>query len=239
MGWASRHTDEMPVVRGGPTAPDGRITPVRSASPGRHRRRRARRFGLIGAALLLALAVAGAMLSPTLLGWPPPAHGTATGPSTVATTAARSTAPRTPSRTTAPATGAAATGIEAFENRVLELTNERRAEQGCTPLRLDQRLQAAARGHSRDMARHGYFSHTGRDGSGPGQRLVAAGYRTDRGWAENIAAGYPSPAAVMAGWMGSPGHRANILNCGHRALGVGVARGSEGRLYWTQDFGGR
>ncbi len=56
---------------------------------------------------------------------------------------------------------------------------------------------------------------------------------------ENIAKGYPSPEAVMKAWMNSPGHRRNILNCDFEALGVGVIRGSNGRLFWTQDFGGR
>jgi uncharacterized protein YkwD len=120
---------------------------------------------------------------------------------------------------------------------VLDLTNAERAKAGCGSLRLDVHLRTAARGHSTDMAVHNYFSHTGRDGSDPGDRMAAAGYNTRRGWAENIAAGYPSPRSVMNGWMNSSGHRANILNCRLRALGVGVARASNGRLYWTQDFG--
>jgi uncharacterized protein YkwD len=89
------------------------------------------------------------------------------------------------------------------------------------------------------MARFGYMSHTGHDGSGPAQRIRAAGYQITGAWAENIARGYPSPAAVMDGWLNSPGHRANIVNCSLRAIGVGVVRSTGGRLYWTQDFGAR
>ena len=89
------------------------------------------------------------------------------------------------------------------------------------------------------MVNSGYFSHTSPDGRGSGERLREAGYNTDRGWAENIARGYSSVAAVMKGWMNSEGHRANILNCSMKALGVGVARAGNGRLTWTQDFGGR
>jgi uncharacterized protein YkwD len=66
--------------------------------------------------------------------------------------------------------------------------------------------------------------------------VTNAGYR----WsavAENIAMGYPDPAAVMTGWMNSPGHRTNILNCQYRQLGVGVAASAKGARYWTQDFG--
>jgi uncharacterized protein YkwD len=49
--------------------------------------------------------------------------------------------------------------------------------------------------------------------------------------------GYRTPAAVMAGWMDSDGHRANILNCDFEAIGVGLARDSNGTAYWTQVFG--
>jgi uncharacterized protein YkwD len=77
-----------------------------------------------------------------------------------------------------------------------------------------------------------YFSHTSPDGQGPGDRAAAAGYPRWSG--ENIAAGYPTPAAVVEGWMNSAGHRANILNCQSKATGVGYdAR----RNMWTQMFG--
>ena len=64
-----------------------------------------------------------------------------------------------------------------------------------------------------------------------------AGPGTSGPLGENVAVGYPTAEAVMAGWMNSPGHRANILNCAARAMGVGVATGADGRLYWTQVFG--
>ena len=56
---------------------------------------------------------------------------------------------------------------------------------------------------------------------------------------ENIAAGYPTPAAVMDAWMNSAGHRANILNCAFAEIGVGHATGGPFGAYWTQDFGTR
>jgi uncharacterized protein YkwD len=140
----------------------------------------------------------------------------------------------TPSRPAAPANT-----LAAFEDEVLALTNAERAKVGCAALRLNTALRTAARNHSTDMARNNYFSHTGRNGSSPGDRMRAAGYDTSRGWAENIAAGYRTPAAVMDGWMNSTGHRNNILNCNLRALGVGAARVGTGQIYWTQAFGGR
>jgi uncharacterized protein YkwD len=52
-----------------------------------------------------------------------------------------------------------------------------------------------------------------------------------------VAYGQRTPAEVMDAWMNSPGHRANILNCQFKEIGVGVVPDSNGRLYWTQDFG--
>lgn len=124
---------------------------------------------------------------------------------------------------------------ERMENEVTALVNIERAKDGCTvPVRLDVRLRAAARAHSADMAANDYFSHTGQDGSSPWDRARRAGYTEASG--ENIAYGYRTAADVMRGWMNSPGHRANILNCSSRATGVGLAyQGST--AYWTQLFG--
>ena len=69
-----------------------------------------------------------------------------------------------------------------------------------------------AQAHSQDMADRDFFSHTGSDGRSPFQRMRDAGYSYRRA-AENIAAGSTSPAEVVDMWMGSPGHRANILDC--------------------------
>lgn len=85
------------------------------------------------------------------------------------------------------------------------------------------------------MAARDYFSHTSQDGSGPGDRITDAGYRWST-YGENIAKGQRTPAAVMDSWMNSPGHRANILNCSFKELGVGV-EDSPGGIVWTQDFG--
>ncbi|WP_345352806.1 CAP domain-containing protein [Actinoallomurus liliacearum] len=140
--------------------------------------------------------------------------------------ATRSTATATPSKSTSKAAAA--------ESAVVRLTNEQRAAHGCTALRVDTRLRTAARAHSADMRDRNYFDHNSPDGRTPWDRIKAAGY-ADPG-AENIAKGYATPEAVVQGWMNSPGHRANILNCSLKAIGVGVAYGSGGP-WWTQDFG--
>jgi uncharacterized protein YkwD len=54
---------------------------------------------------------------------------------------------------------------------------------------------------------------------------------------ENIAAGQPTPAAVMDSWMHSPGHKANILDCTATQMGLAAANGGDFGTYWTQDFG--
>jgi uncharacterized protein YkwD len=125
-------------------------------------------------------------------------------------------------------------GSSGPETTVATLTNQERAKAGCGALRIDSRLVTSARRHSQDMAANNYFDHTSRDGDSPFARMEAAGYPSPG--AENIAMGYPSPAAVVEGWMNSSGHRANILNCKLRAIGVGMASSSRGP-YWTQNFG--
>lgn len=130
----------------------------------------------------------------------------------------------------------------AFVNRVLELTNEFRAQNGLAPLKLNAELNAAADAHSQDMALQDYFSHTGKNGSQPWDRAKIVGYEA-RSMGENIAAGYQTPETVVQGWINSPGHRANMLNANYTELGVGYyyLANDTGRVnyntYWTQLFG--
>jgi uncharacterized protein YkwD len=122
------------------------------------------------------------------------------------------------------------------EDLAVRLTNNQRAQHGCAPLRLDPRLRTAARRHSEDMHLRHYFDHNSLDGTSPWDRIKAAGYGSPG--AENIARGYATAQAVVDGWMKSPGHRANILNCSLKAVGIGVEHGPSGP-WWTQDFGFR
>ncbi|GAA4638386.1 hypothetical protein GCM10023196_095880 [Actinoallomurus vinaceus] len=153
-------------------------------------------------------------------------------PSTVQGSVTRTHRPA--GHTRRPVTPPASASPGGIEQQVVSLVNTQRAKNGCGPLHVDGRLHSAAQKHSDDMATRHFFDHTNPDGKGPGDRITAAGYRWS-GWAENIAAGQQTPADVMNSWMNSPGHRANILNCGYRDIGVGVAYGSGGP-WWTQDF---
>jgi uncharacterized protein YkwD len=123
------------------------------------------------------------------------------------------------------------------------LVNAQRAAHGLRRLRVNARLKRAGRSFARDLARHRYFSHVSRSGSTPTARIRRAGYRrTFVG--ENLAWGVPSgssPRAIVAGWMRSPGHRANILHRAYRHFGVGiVARTPDGRrgATYAAEFGG-
>ncbi|WP_336212922.1 CAP domain-containing protein [Nonomuraea sp. LPB2021202275-12-8] len=119
-------------------------------------------------------------------------------------------------------------------SEVVRLTNAARARRGCGPLRTDGRLSRAARAHSVEMARSGQFTHESPDGSTPWHRMERAGYYA--GAAENIGRGYLSADEALSGWLDSPDHRRNILNCEFKAIGVGVVSGPDGP-WWTQDFG--
>jgi uncharacterized protein YkwD len=120
------------------------------------------------------------------------------------------------------------------------LLNGERADRGLATLRFDSRLQRVALAHGSDMVRHLYFSHSGRDGSQPSERIRASGYLTNGGrWrvGENLAWGtgeLASPKAIMAAWMNSAGHRANILQPAYREVGFGVLAGNPA----SRDSGG-
>ncbi|PMR58701.1 hypothetical protein C1A38_23335 [Verrucosispora sp. ts21] len=117
--------------------------------------------------------------------------------------------------------------------QVVDLVNAERAKAGCGALTVDEKLTTAAQRHSQDQADNRNMSHTGSDGSDPGERIDRVGYAW-RTYGENVAWNQQSPAAVMDAWMNSPGHRANILNCAFTEIGVGVA--SSNGPYWTQVF---
>ncbi|MEV4427285.1 CAP domain-containing protein [Streptomyces sp. R-07] len=136
-----------------------------------------------------------------------------------------------PTRTTVTSTADRGAAAEA---EVLRLVNTERAKVGCTPVRADAQLASLAGAFSADMATRGFFDHTDPDGDTPWVRAQQAGISGMGG--ENIARGQVDAAAVMASWMNSDGHRANILNCDFTTLGVGVAFG-DGGPWWTQDFG--
>ena len=120
--------------------------------------------------------------------------------------------------------------------QVVQLANAERAKAGLGALTVDNRLAAAAAGHSTDQATMNRMDHTGSDGSSMADRINASGFRW-RALGENVAVGYQDAASVMTGWMNSAGHRKNILTPGFTVIGVAAAASADGTYYWTMDLG--
>lgn len=133
-----------------------------------------------------------------------------------------------------------------IRSRVVKLVNEARSQArrcgserfaAAPPLRISSDLTDAAEEHAADMARRKFFEHRGSDGSEPKDRVKRAGYRSQL-TGENIALGPQSAEEVVAGWLDSPGHCANIMEPRFQDIGIGLAVGRKrGQTYWVQEFG--
>ncbi|PRY66287.1 Cysteine-rich secretory protein family protein [Vreelandella songnenensis] len=133
------------------------------------------------------------------------------------------------------------------QQAMLDLVNEARREarqcgeqsfDSVAPLTWSCKLHEAAKAHSEDMAEKEYFSHTSPEGVGIEQRVETQGY-TWRAVGENIAAGHPSAAGAVEGWLQSPGHCSNIMNSAFTQMGMAKADNPQTRYnhYWTQALG--
>lgn len=123
----------------------------------------------------------------------------------------------------------------ALTGATLCLLNAERRQRRLPPLRLNGRLSRAASVHSADMVRRDYFSHESLSGASFVDRIRRTGYLSGpRAWlvGENLAWGSgdrASAAAIVRAWMGSPGHRSNILQRRFREIGIGVMMGAPQR----------
>jgi uncharacterized protein YkwD len=155
-----------------------------------------------------------------------------------------------PSPAPAPSPGTRATcNLPDFDADALALVNAHRAAgadcgsrgrfAAAPSLSWNAALTQASLVHSDDMMAGNFFSHTGSNGSSAGDRATAAGYAWSA-WGENIAAGQTTVAGVVAAWMASPGHCANIMNATLRDIGLACVAGSASntyRTYWTMTLG--
>jgi uncharacterized protein YkwD len=179
---------------------------------------RGRRAGAASLAALIAMASLGAL--------PAGAHGT------------RHASPRqhgTRSCVNANAT-VAGTSTSALRSAVVCLINQQRARRGLPALRQSWRLDRSAQGWTNQMVATHSFTH----GSAFADRISAAGF-TWQAAGENIATGFPTPAAVVSAWMASTDHCTNILSPQYSYVGTGVNRRwvapyGTGPATWTQDF---
>ena len=127
--------------------------------------------------------------------------------------------------------------------RVNEARNQARqcGEQSfnaASPLTWSCPLTAAAQAHADDMAAKDYFSHTGQDGSGVGERATQQSYAW-RTVGENIAAGHTTADAAIESWINSPGHCRNLMNDDFTEMGMAHADNADARFthYWVQTLG--
>jgi uncharacterized protein YkwD len=140
--------------------------------------------------------------------------------------------------------------LKLIREATLCLVNRERVSRGERPLRANARLRRAAQAHTHSMAFDDYFAHVGPRGQTPLARIRGVGYASSSHVAyevgENLAwatGRLATPRAIVASWMASPGHRANILDSHYRETGIGVsphppvslAHGYPGAIY-TQDF---
>ncbi|WP_434796746.1 CAP domain-containing protein [Terrisporobacter vanillatitrophus] len=128
--------------------------------------------------------------------------------------------------------------FSSFQKEVTRLVNVERSKRGLSELSFNTQLSNVATLKSQDMINKNYFSHTSPTYGSPFDMMKQfnISYRTA---GENIAMGQKTPAEVVNAWMNSQGHRENILNSNFTDIGVGVAKSSNGTLYWTQMFIGK
>lgn len=141
-----------------------------------------------------------------------------------------------------PGPAKAAVGLDpaAEEMAAVKLINAYRQAQGLAPLARSRRLDAAARAHAEDMARHNLISHTSSDGTDAFNRIRSF-YPYETWLGENIGAGYPTASAIVGAWQGSAGHNGNLLLAEFQAIGLALAvnEAAPYRWYWACDFGGQ
>jgi uncharacterized protein YkwD len=219
--------DDRPVSRGRPTL---RSLPARPVG------------ALAAAALIIVIALVAAW--PALGATQVPGRGPALRPAAprAAVHHAHRThshrAGRTAAGASCPGAGAAASPgtLAAMRTAVLCLVNHQRTSRGLPALREDPRLDRSAQIWSGEMVASGQFTH----GADFAARITDTGFDWSQA-GENIATGFPTPAAVVAGWMASPGHCRNILDPNFSAIGIGevgapVSGFASGPATWTQDF---
>ena len=122
----------------------------------------------------------------------------------------------------------------ALRSAVVCLVNRERTERGLPRLRTNHDLNHSAQHWTNEMVRRRIFTH----GHDFAARITRAGFHWSRA-GENIAAGFPTPASVVAAWMASTGHCENIFNPAYRSIGTGVSGGAaliHAHGTWTQDF---
>ena len=162
-----------------------------------------------------------------------------TSPFTAHGEAAQTRAVRVVPVASASSASMAASGTMSMERRAFELINEQRRANGLPRFEWDEDLCRMARALSGQMASRNFFNHVTPDGRDMSARAHASGIMHWSALAENIAynQGFDDPAGfAVERWMNSAKHRDNILNGYFTRSAIGVARSSDGRIFFTQVF---
>jgi len=128
-----------------------------------------------------------------------------------------------------------ASPLKSIEDEIIRLVNQQRSYNGLQPLTYNWQAARVARYKSNDMISNNYFGHISPVYGSPFKMMESFGLKFSAG-AENIAYGQRTAQEVMNSWMNSAGHKANILSKSYTQIGVGVAKKSNGTLYFTQLF---
>ena len=109
--------------------------------------------------------------------------------------------------------------------RVVEITNQKRGEQGLSPLAINSQLNEAAQRKAGDMFAFNYWSHISPSGRSPWSFFQEAGYKYLYA-GENLARDFMDSQAVIEAWMNSSTHRDNLLNKNYQEIGLAVVNGT-------------
>ncbi len=109
--------------------------------------------------------------------------------------------------------------------KVLEVTNQKRAESGLAPLTLNDKLNEAAQRKAGDMFAFNYWAHISPSGRSPWSFFQEVGYKYLYA-GENLARDFMNSEAVVEAWMNSPSHRDNILSSNYKEIGLSVVNGT-------------
>jgi len=107
---------------------------------------------------------------------------------------------------------------------VVRLTNEKRAENGLSPLSMNQQLVSGATAKGADMLARDYWAHVAPDGTQPWKFFTDAGYKY-RYAGENLARDFTNAGSAVEAWMASPSHRENLLSSKYSEIGIAVVEG--------------
>ncbi len=118
---------------------------------------------------------------------------------------------------------------------IADLSNQARIANGVAPLSINTQLASAAQAKVNHMVSNDYFEHTAPDGTTGWYFVGQEGYSYHQ-LGENLAASNEDDAAVVNGWLNSPGHRANLLNPVYSDVGYGIAYYGEYQGYFDVTF---